>query len=141
MQDALNWICCYLPGVDSLSWKQIKLREICMKPSAALEPKRAAVREAVSRFRTANPRVFGSVLHGTDADKCTQQAIIMSPIINGEAAAKVMDRHVEFSAQHSEAPLRCMRGMRNHIAQGHFDINLDVVWETVQSALPGLLKR
>lgn len=39
-----------------------------MKPSAALELKRAAVREATSRFRTANPRVFGSVLHGTDAD-------------------------------------------------------------------------
>jgi predicted nucleotidyltransferase len=30
--------------------------------------KRSAVREAVSRFRTANPRVFGSVLHGTDQD-------------------------------------------------------------------------
>jgi predicted nucleotidyltransferase len=28
--------------------------------------KRSAVREAVSRFRTASPRVFGSVLHGTD---------------------------------------------------------------------------
>jgi hypothetical protein len=26
------------------------------------------VREAVNRFRTANPRVFGSVLHGTDRD-------------------------------------------------------------------------
>lgn len=30
--------------------------------------KRSAVREAVGRFRTANPRVFGSVLHGTDRD-------------------------------------------------------------------------
>jgi predicted nucleotidyltransferase len=30
--------------------------------------KRSAVREAVSRYRTANPRVFGSVLHGTDRD-------------------------------------------------------------------------
>ena len=39
-----------------------------MKPSAALELKRIAVREAASRFRTANSRVFGSVLHGTDAD-------------------------------------------------------------------------
>jgi predicted nucleotidyltransferase len=26
------------------------------------------VREAASRFRTANPRVFGSALHGTDQD-------------------------------------------------------------------------
>ncbi len=39
-----------------------------MRPSVALEMKRSAVRETVSRFRTANPRVFGSVLHGTDQD-------------------------------------------------------------------------
>lgn len=39
-----------------------------MKPSAALDLNRSAVREATSRFRAANPRVFGSVLHGTDRD-------------------------------------------------------------------------
>lgn len=33
-----------------------------------LEMKRTAVRETVGRFRTTNPRVFGSVLHGTDHD-------------------------------------------------------------------------
>ncbi|MBC6962223.1 MAG: nucleotidyltransferase [Nitrosomonas sp.] len=39
-----------------------------MRPSVVLDMKRSAVREAVSRFRTANPRVFGSVLHGSDLD-------------------------------------------------------------------------
>ena len=39
-----------------------------MKPSVALDLKRAAVREAASRFRAENPRIFGSVLHGTDQD-------------------------------------------------------------------------
>mgnify|MGYP003612653005 CR=1 FL=1 len=39
-----------------------------MRPSVVLDMKRNAVREAVSRFRTANPRVFGSVLHGIDRD-------------------------------------------------------------------------
>ncbi len=39
-----------------------------MRPSAALDPKRAAVRAAAVRFRAANPRIFGSVLHGTDQD-------------------------------------------------------------------------
>lgn len=39
-----------------------------MRPSVVLDMKRIAVREAVSRFRTTNPRVFGSVLHGTDRD-------------------------------------------------------------------------
>ena len=40
-----------------------------MKPSVALEMHREAVRAAFQRYPTiANPRVFGSVLHGTDRD-------------------------------------------------------------------------
>lgn len=39
-----------------------------MRPSLALDLKRSVVREAASRFRVANPRVFGSVLRGTDQD-------------------------------------------------------------------------
>lgn len=39
-----------------------------MRPSLALDLKRNAVREAAGRFRTANLRIFGSVLHGTDQD-------------------------------------------------------------------------
>lgn len=39
-----------------------------MRPSVVLEMKRSAIREATGRFRAANPRVFGSVLHGTDRD-------------------------------------------------------------------------
>ncbi|TBW08493.1 DUF86 domain-containing protein [Azotobacter chroococcum] len=74
-------------------------------------------------------------------DKRTQQAVIMSLIIIGEAATKVMDGYAEFVQAHSEVPWRNMRGMRNRIAHGYFDINLDVVWETVQTALPELLKQ
>ena len=39
-----------------------------MKPSEALEEKRCSVRDAAIRFRTVNPRVFGSVLHGHDRE-------------------------------------------------------------------------
>ena len=39
-----------------------------MRPSLVLELKRNAIRETASRFRVVNPRVFGSVLHGTDQD-------------------------------------------------------------------------
>ena len=39
-----------------------------MRPSIALENQRIAIREAAGRFRATNPRVFGSVLHGTDRD-------------------------------------------------------------------------
>lgn len=75
------------------------------------------------------------------ADKRTQQAVIMSVIIIGEAATKVMDGYTEFSLAHPEVPWRGMRGMRNRIAHGYFDINLDVVWDTVQLAFPDLLRQ
>ena len=39
-----------------------------MKPSQSLELKRTAVLEAAVRYRTANPRVFGSVVYGRDVD-------------------------------------------------------------------------
>ena len=39
-----------------------------MKPSVALNQKRGAVREATVRCRASNPRVFGSVLHGSDKE-------------------------------------------------------------------------
>lgn len=63
----------------------------------------------------------------------------MSLIVLGEAATKVMDRYANFASAQAQVPWRNMRGMRNRIAHGHFDINLDVVQDTVQNALPGLL--
>jgi uncharacterized protein with HEPN domain len=75
------------------------------------------------------------------ADKRTQQAVIMSLVIIGEAATKVMDGYAEFIQAHPAVPWRSMRGMRNRIAHGYFDINLDVMWDTVQAALPALLKQ
>lgn len=64
----------------------------------------------------------------------------MSLIIIGEAATKVMDGYSDFARENSQVPWRSMRGMRNRIAHGYFDINLEVVWDTVQTALPELLK-
>lgn len=87
-----------------------------------------------------------SFLEGLDKadffeDKRTQQAVIMSLIIIGEAATKVMDGYSEFTQIHPHVPWRNMRGMRNRIAHGYFDINLEVVWETVKTALPALSKQ
>ncbi|WP_075790632.1 HepT-like ribonuclease domain-containing protein [Massilia putida] len=74
-------------------------------------------------------------------DKRTQQAVIMSLIIIGEAATKVMDGYPDFTEMHTAVPWRSMRNMRNRMAHGYFDINLDVVWETVQEWLPQLLQQ
>lgn len=75
------------------------------------------------------------------SDKRTQQAVIMNLIIIGEAATKVMDGYAEFTQCHPEVPWRSMRNMRNRMAHGYFDIDLDLVWETVQQWLPELVKQ
>lgn len=72
-------------------------------------------------------------------DKRTQNAVVMCLIVIGEAAAKLMDKCPEYVALHTQVPWRNMRGMRNRIAHGYFEINLELVWETTQSALPNLI--
>jgi uncharacterized protein with HEPN domain len=75
------------------------------------------------------------------ADKRTQQAVILNIVVIGEVATRLMNDHPQFVAQHADVPWRSMKGMRNRIAHGYFDINLDVVWDTAQTALPDLLRR
>lgn len=74
-------------------------------------------------------------------DKRTQQACIMNLLIIGEAATKLMNGYPEFIEQHQDIAWHSMRGMRNRIAHGYFDIDLDVVWDTLTEALPDLLQR
>jgi uncharacterized protein with HEPN domain len=74
-------------------------------------------------------------------DRRTQQAVIMSLVIIGEASTRVMEGYAAFTEAHPEVPWRSMRGMRNRMAHGYFDIDLHVVWDTAQEWLPELLKQ
>ena len=47
-----------------------------MKPSTALERHRNEVKMAVMARRACNPRVFGSVLSGTDTDGCDLDLLV-----------------------------------------------------------------
>jgi uncharacterized protein with HEPN domain len=72
-------------------------------------------------------------------DKRTQQAVVLNILVIGEAATKSAQHHPQFVVVHSEIPWQGMRGMRNKMAHGYFDIDLEVVWETVQRSLPDLV--
>ena len=69
-------------------------------------------------------------------DKRTQQAVILNLLTLGEAVAQIVRLHPEFPGTHPQLPWKQMRGMRNRMAHGYFDIDLDIVWETVQNDLP-----
>lgn len=75
------------------------------------------------------------------ADKRTQQAIILNIVVIGEAATKLAKDYPEFIDRHPNVPWRNIKGMRNRIAHGYFDINLDTVWNTVQAAIPQLIEQ
>lgn len=72
-------------------------------------------------------------------DKRTQQAVILNLLVLGELAAKVIEKERDFVSQHPEVPWASIKGMRNRIAHGYFELDLGVVWETVQRALPVLI--
>jgi len=76
-----------------------------------------------------------------NADTRTQQAVVMNIIVMGEAATKLASESPEFVDAHPEIPWKSMRGMRNRIAHGYFEIDFAVVWDTVQIALPQLIEK
>ena len=75
------------------------------------------------------------------ADTRTQQAVVMNMIIIGEAAARLLLEHTEFTQAHADIPWRGMKSMRNRIAHGYFEVDFRIVWDTVQTSLPDLIAR
>lgn len=75
------------------------------------------------------------------ADSRTQQAVFFNFVILGEAAAKLMADHADFIAHYPQVAWRSIRDMRNQVAHGYFAIDAEVVWRTVQVALPDLLTK
>ena len=47
-----------------------------MRPSLAFKTHRRAIREIVKKYPTVNPRVFGSVLHGTDHEESDLDVLV-----------------------------------------------------------------
>ncbi len=72
------------------------------------------------------------------ADRRTQQAAVLNLIVIGEIATKIERDFPEFATAHSQIPWKSMRGMRNRIAHGYFEIDLATVWDTLRTALPEL---
>lgn len=71
-------------------------------------------------------------------DRRTQQAVVLNLMTIGEAAGRIVGECKEFAAAHPEVPWAQMRGMRNRMVHGYFNIDLNIVWDTVQSSLPEL---
>ena len=75
------------------------------------------------------------------ADTKTQDAVVLKLLVIGEAATQILSEHSSFAQQRPDIPWKQMKGMRNRMAHGYFETNLDLVWETVQVFLPELERK
>ena len=71
-------------------------------------------------------------------DQRTQDAVVRNLEIIGEAANQIRAMSPDFVDDHPELPWIEMRGMRNKIIHGYFDVDWSVVWDTANNDLPGL---
>jgi uncharacterized protein with HEPN domain len=96
--------------------------------STRLRHMRDAAREAL---------LFAKGKQRNDLDKDRQLALALLKCIEivGEASAAVS---VKTTQRYPEIPWRQIRGMRNRLVHGYYEIDLDVVWNTVSCNLEPL---
>lgn len=90
--------------------------------------------------RQATEYVLGIDQYAFDQDPKTQDAVIMKLLVIGELAAKVLEEDVLFAQANPDVPWLKMKGMRNRMAHGYFELDHAVVWDTVKNAVPELIE-
>ena len=73
-----------------------------------------------------------------DSDRKLNLSLVRLLEMIGEAAKGISQ---EFRDSHSDLPWKSVIGMRDRLIHGYFDVNLDVVWETVTKDLPALIAK
>ena len=98
--------------------------------STRLRHMRDAAREALA---------FAEGKQRTDLDNNRQLALAILKCIEivGEASAAIS---IATTSRYPEIPWRQIRGMRNRLVHGYYEIDLDVVWDTVTHNLGPLLR-
>jgi uncharacterized protein with HEPN domain len=79
--------------------------------------------------------VDGKQRESLDKDRMLVLALIKDVEIVGEAASRISKSAQEASP---DIPWASIIGMRNRLIHAYFDINLDILWQTICKELPDL---
>jgi len=88
-----------------------------------------AAREAVSLAQ-------GRSRKDLDIERTLNLALVRLLEIIGEAARGVS---ADMREAHSEISWKKMSGMRDRLIHGYFNVNLDIIWQTVTQDLPPII--
>jgi len=95
------------------------------------------LRHMLAAAKEAMEFAAGKTRMDLEKDRLHMLAIIKSIEIIGEAASKVTET---FKTEKSNIPWNDIINMRNRLIHAYFDVNLDIVWQTVKTDLPDLIK-
>lgn len=107
-----------------------------------MNDKRSRVPDYLGHILQAIERIYRYV-QGADRaafmqDEKTQDAVMRNIEIIGEAARNAERADPAFVTSHPEIPWSIIYAMRNRVSHGYFAVDLNIVWQTVQSDLPVL---
>lgn len=71
-----------------------------------------------------------------DEDRMLLFALVRAIEVLGEAASQISE---ERGATHAGIPWRAIIAMRNRLIHAYFEINTEIVWQTVTQEIPTLL--
>ncbi len=74
---------------------------------------------------------------GFNANRMLNLAVLKDIEIIGEAASRVS---FEFREKFSSVPWQAIIDTRNRLIHGYFDVDLNVIWDTVQRDVPELIR-
>jgi len=93
------------------------------------------VRHALDAARKALLFVDERSREDLETDEMLSLSLVRLLEILGEAAYSVSE---DFREKYPSIPWKKMVGMRNRLIHGYFDVNLEIVWDTVTEDLPPL---
>lgn len=82
--------------------------------------------------------IEGVSRHAFLADPQLQDSVIRRIEIMGEATGRLS---LAFREKHPEIPWARLKGMRNRMIHGYDDIDMDIVWDTLERHIPRLISR
>jgi len=99
---------------------------------------RMRLRHMLDSAREAQSFIRGEKRASLDKDRKLVLSLVKSVEIIGEAAANVTKETREGLPG---IPWENIIGMRNRLIHGYFDIDLDILWQTIKEDLPPLVAR
>ena len=116
--------------MESISLQQLRIVEDMLKQ----------IRESITNLEKWNSSFSDAndLLSSPDGVKTLAADCMLIEAI-GEGIKRIDERtQQQLLPNRPEIPWGAVKGMRNHIAHGYFDINTDLVWDTVKNDLPPL---